>query len=335
MTPKRATIYDVAKLAGLSHQTVSRFLRHNGGLKPATATRVQAAIEALNYRPNMIARSMRTHRTGRIAILMPSAIASLPVPLMSAASAAAHSAGYAIDMLGLEGSEFDRVARAQELADSGEFEGILALATLGNKPIMSTTTAIVIVAEYDDELHGAGALADGAACGEIVQTLVNLGHTNILHIAGPQEYASARNRRRTFVEVAKKLHVSGTVAEGDWFGQSGYDAMMALPANTPITAVVAANDRQAMGAIRAAHDRQWRVPLDFSVFGWDDNELCRFTTPSLSTVSIDHERQGRQAMEELIAIIQGTQAPALDTTSLHTIVLRESIGSAPTREVAL
>jgi len=331
MTLKRATIYNVAELAGVSHQTVSRYLRHNGGLKPATSEKVQSAIAALNYRPNVIARSMRTRRTGRVAILMPAAMNSLPLRLMSAASSAAHASGYAVDMLGLEGPEASRVARAQELADSGEFEGILAIATLGDEPIVSSTTPIVIVADYDDELHGIGALADGAACSEIVQTLVDLGHTHILHVAGAQQYASARNRCRTFVDATKKLGVSGTVAGGDWFGQSGYDAITALPTDTPITAVVAANDGQAMGAIRAARDRGWSVPRDISVFGWDDNELCRFTTPSLSTVAIDRERQGRQAMEELIALIHGSELPPPDMTSLHTVVLRESIGPVPRR----
>jgi LacI family repressor for deo operon, udp, cdd, tsx, nupC, and nupG len=329
MTAKRATIYDVAELAGLSHQTVSRYLRHNGGLKPATSAKVQEAIEALSYRPNMAARSMRTRRTGRIAFLMPAAMRSLPLRLMTAASAAARAAGYAIDMLGLEGPEASRAARAQELAESGEFEGILAIATLGDTALASSITPIVIVADYDDELHGIGALADGAACAEIVQTLVNLGHIHILHIAGAQQYASARNRRKTFIDATAKLGVIGTVNDGDWLGQSGYDALTALPADTPITAVVAGNDKQAMGAIRAARDRGWSVPLDLSVFGWDDNELGRFTSPSLSTVAIDRERQGRQAMEELVALIHGRELPVPDTTSLHTIVQRESIGPAP------
>ena len=332
MASKRATIYDVAELAGLSHQTVSRYLRHNGGLKPATSTKVQAAIEALGYRPNMTARSMRTRRTGRVAILMPAALRSLPLRLMAAASAAAHTAGYALDILGLEGPEASRAAKAQELADSGEFEGILAIATLGNEPIGSSTTPIVIVADYDDELHGIGALADGAACAEIVQTLVELGHTHILHVAGDQQYASARNRRKTFIDAAERLGVSGTVTVGDWFGQSGYDAVAALPGDTPITAVVAGNDGQAMGAIRAAHDRGWSVPRDLSVFGWDDKELGRFSSPSLSTVAVDRERQGHQAMSELIALIHGTESPPADTASLHTIKLRESIGPVPQRK---
>lgn len=326
---KRATIYEVAALAGVSHQTVSRYLRNNGGLKPATVAKVQTAIEELSYRPNLIARSMRTRRTGRIAMLLPAAIVGLPLRLMSAAAGIAHAAGYAIDILGLEGPGSDRSLRAQELADSGEFEGILALASLGDQLPSDSSTAVVVVSDYDDELRGLGALADGAACGEVVRTLAELGHTQFLHLAGPQDYASARNRRKTFVDTTAQLGVSGTVVNGGWDGQSGYDLVTALPEDTPITAVVAANDLAATGAVRAALSRGWEVPRDLSVFGWDDNELCRFTTPSLSTVAIDRERQGREAMERLIALIRGTEPPLPDPTSLHTVIPRESIGPAP------
>lgn len=333
MTQKRATIYEVAALAGVSHQTVSRYLRHDGGgLKPATLERVRTAIGELNYRPNLIARSMRTRRTGRIALLLPAAATmELPLRVMSAASAVAHAAGYAIDIVGLEGSGTDRVARAQELADSGEFEGILALASLGGGRLGDPTTALVIVADYDEELRGLGVLADGAACGEVVRLLADLGHTHLLHAAGPQGYASARNRRKTFVDTTARLGLSGSVTEGHWSGQAGYEAVLGLPADTPVTAVVAANDHVAMGVVRAALDRGWRVPRDLSVVGWDDDELGRYTSPSLSTVAIDRERQGREAMERLIALIRGTDPPTPDPSSLHTVVPRESIGPAPTR----
>ena len=162
-----------------------------------------------------------------------------------------------------------------------------------------------------------------------MQLLVELGHTEFLHLAGPQDYASARNRRKTFVDTTARLGVSGSVVYGDWNGQSGYDLMTALPVDTLITAVVAGNDLVATGAIRAALRRGWRVPRDLSVFGWDDNELCRFTTPSLSTVAIDRERQGREAMQRLIARIRGTEPPRPDASSLHTVIPRESIGPVP------
>jgi LacI family transcriptional regulator len=331
MSGKRATIYEVADRAGVSHQTVSRYLRNNGGLKPVTLAKVRAAIEELNYRPNLVARSMRTRRTGRIAILLPAATRFLPLRLLGAASAAAHEAGYSVALVGLEGGAEDRAERAQELTGSGEFEGVLALASLGDQGHAGPGGPVVIIADYDDEMRGLGALADGAACGEVVRYLSGLGHTTFLHLAGPQEFASARNRRRTFVDAVAGLGLRGTVLDCEWSGQSGYDAVMGLPADTEVTAVVAANDLVAMGAVRASLSRGWRVPDDLSVFGWDDDELARFGTPSLSTVAIDRERQGREAMGRLIALVRGTEPPPVDPTSLHTVIPRESTGPAPRR----
>ena len=159
--------------------------------------------------------------------------------------------------------------------------------------------------------------------------LSGLGHRSFLHLAGRQAFASARNRRQTFLDTIAALGLRGTVIDCDWSGQSGYDAVMSLPRDTHITAVVAANDLMAMGAVRASLNRGWKVPDDLSVFGWDDEELARFGTPSLSTVAIDRERQGREAMSGLIAIMRGTDPPRIDTSSLHTVIPRESTGPAP------
>lgn len=327
--PKRPTIYEVADRAGVSHQTVSRYLRNNGGLRPTTVARVRAAIDELDYRPNLVARSMRTRRTGRVAILLPTASRLLPLRLLGAVSNTAHQAGFTVDLVGLEGGAADRAVRAHELADSGEFEGILALASLGGSPTSWSAAPVVVIADYDDQLHGLGALADGEACGEVVRYLSELGHRSFLHLAGKSDFASARNRRQTFVDTITELGLRGTVIDCDWSGQSGYEAVMSLPGDTDVTAVVAANDLMAMGAIRASLSRGWRVPEDVSVFGWDDEELARFGTPSLSTVAIDRERQGQEAMQRLIALMRGTDPPPIDTTSLHTVILRESTGPAP------
>ena len=102
-----------------------------------------------------------------------------------------------------------------------------------------------------------------------------------------------------------------------------------------VTAVVAANDHSAMGAIRAALQRGWRVPRDLSVFGWDDNDLGRYCTPTLSTVSNDIERQGREAMQRLIALMRHEEPPAPNPDSLHSVVPRESVGPAPAKRPAL
>ena len=329
MPTKRATIYQVADHAGVSHQTVSRYLRHNGGLKPATLARVEAAIAELNYRPNRIARSMRTRRTGRLAILLPGAIQFLPLRLLTAAATAAHDAGYAVDLVALEGDAAVRSARADELTDSGEFEGILALASWGPRASADSSTAVVTVADYDESMRGIGALADARACGDVVRHLADLGHRSLLHLAGDLGFTSARNRRQTFLDTVAELGLRGQVIDGDWQAETAYRAVRRLPDDTDVTAIVAANDKVATGAIRGCLQRGWRVPDDVSVFGWDDEELGRYATPTLSTVTIDLERQGAQAMRQLLALVRGEEPPQPETSSLHTRIPRESSGPAP------
>jgi LacI family transcriptional regulator len=331
MATKRATIYEVAERAGVSHQTVSRYLRHNGGLKPATSARVEAAIAELSYRPNRIARSMRTRRTGRLAIVLPGAIEILPLRLLTAAAAVAHQAGYAVDLVALEGDAATRSDRAHELTDSGEFEGILALASWGPAGSAGSSTAVVTVADYDESMRGIGALADARACGDVVRHLADLGHRSLLHLTGDLAFTSARNRRRTFLDTVAELGLRGRVIDADWQAESGYRQVLGLPADTDVTAIVAANDKIAMGAIRGCLHRGWRVPEDVSVFGWDDEELGRYATPTLSTVFIDLERQGGEAMRRLLALVRGEPPPELATSSLHTLIPRESSGPAPGR----
>lgn len=325
MQKKRATIWEVAEAAGVSHQTVSRYLRHDPGMRPATVERVRAAVSALDYRPSRIAQSMRTRRSGRIGVLLPSAYKRLPVQTLLGASATAHEAGYAIDIVGVAGGA-ERDARLLELTDSGDFEGVLSLADFGHAWASRATTPVVTVADYDDEMRGLGEVANGAACGEVVRHLADLGHRNFVHLAGPQDFAAARNRQETFARTVAELGLDGFVVAGTWNADSGYHAVHALPRDTPVSSIVAANDAVAIGAIRACLERGWAVPGHMSVFGWDDNELCRYATPSLSTVAMAGGRLGREAMERLIATIRGTEPPEPDASPLHRLIPRESSG---------
>ena len=329
MTTKRATIWEVAALAGVSHQTVSRYLRQDGGMRPATVEKVRAAIEELHFRPSRIARSMRTRRSARIAILLPAANKRLPLRTLLGASTAAHEAGYAIDIVGVEGGE-GRLERIIDLADSGDFEGMLALASFGEATAGGTSVPVVTVADYDEEMRGLGAVANGAACGEVVHLLASLGHRHFAHIAGPDDFAAARNRRRTFLGTVESLGGTGIVLPGGWTAEAGYVAVTSLPDETPVTAIVAANDAVATGAIRACHERGWSVPETMSVFGWDDNELCQYMVPALSTVAMDGARLGREAMQRLIAILRDEPAPEPDPTPLHRVIQRESSGPVRT-----
>lgn len=331
-TPKkRATIWEVARLAGVSHQTVSRYLKGNGGMKPATRARVEQAVAELDYRPNLIARSMRTRRSNRIAVVLPELTNFVPIPILRGASAAAHEAGYTTDVVGLEGDESRRAEGALALLDTGQAEGVLSftpLADLANRA--PDQTPIVVFGEFDDKMHSRGDLADGAPAEEIIRHLAELGHRRFLHVAGSQDWASARNRRGVYADTIEQLGLeSFGIVDGDWSVRSGYEAARDLPADSRVTAVLAANDFVAMGVIRGFQDRGMRVPDDVSVFGWDDEQFTRYFLPTMSTVKYDRESLGRRAMLSLLAQVRGEPEPPVKLGKLFELIPRGSSGPAP------
>lgn len=331
-TPKkRATIWEVARLAGVSHQTVSRYLKGNGGMKPTTKAKIDRAVAELDYRPNLIARSMRTRRSNRIAIVLPELINFVPIPILRGASAAAHEAGYLTDVVGLEGGESRRAEGVLSLLDAGQAEGILSFTPLADiVDRVADHTPVVVFGEYDDNMHALGALADGGPAGEIVRHLAELGHRRFLHVAGAQDWASARNRRKVYAETVASLGLeSYGIVDGDWSVRSGYEAARDLPADSGVTAVLAANDYVAMGVIRGFQDRGVRVPEDVSVFGWDNEQFSQYFMPTMSTVAHDREALGRHAMLSLLAQVRREPPPPVWLGKRFDLLPRGSSGPAP------
>jgi LacI family transcriptional regulator len=272
---------------------------------------------------------MRTRRTQRLAVILPSP-SSFPLRLLGAASATAHEAGYQLELVSLEGGAGERTDRVRELADSGHVDGILSLAALAAGIEDEVRVPVLITGDYDDQMRGLGLLADGSPVRDIVAYLASLGHRDFLHVAGSPTWASARNRKRVYLEAVEELGLrSHGVVDGDWSAQSGYDAVAALPDDSPVTAVLAVNDTVAMGVVRGALARGWDVPGHLSVFGWDDDEAARFATPSMSTVAVDREAQGRDAVRRLLAMIRGEPAPEPQVGPINRLVPRETV--APPR----
>ena len=328
---RRPTMMEVAKLASVSHQTVSRYFRFNGGLKPDTVARIDAAVKELNYRPNLVARSMRTRKTGRVALLVP-ALAYNPARMLHGATATAHQAGYSVEVLSLEGDIRARTARLLELSDSGQVEGILSLVSIPRsvEDEVAQSTTITVSADFDDEFRGIGELADGSPVATLIDGLADLGHRRFLHVAGSQDFASARGRKQTYLDTIDRLGLdSAGVVEGDWSGASGVEAMRAVDGAHPPTAVIAANDLVAAGVVRGALERGWSVPRDLSVTGWDDTPIGQFYPPSLTTVDVDLEQLGSRAMTRLIAALRG-ETPEIPGNSLHRVIWRESTAAPPT-----
>ncbi|GAB2511833.1 LacI family DNA-binding transcriptional regulator [Nocardiopsis aegyptia] len=328
---RRPTLKEVARVAGVSHQTVSRYLRFDGGLKESTRELVEAAIRELDYRPNLIARSMRTRRTGRLAVLLPSVGSFSPDRTLAGAIATGHAAGFVVEVLSVDGDAAARTERTRELAGSGQVEGVLALAPLApdaDRP-QEGGAPVVVSADFDDDMRGIGGLADGSIVADLVEGLAERGHRRFLHVSGSLGFASARERKRTYLATVERLGLeSHGVVDGDWSPESGREAVRMLAADSGVTAVIAGNDVVAAGVVRGALDRGWSVPGDLSVTGWDNDPVGAYLSPALTTVDVDRERLGAEAMERLVATVRGTE-PKLSAEPLNRIIWRESTGPAP------
>lgn len=328
--PRRPTMKDVARLAGVSHQTVSRYLRSREGLKPATLARIDAAVSELNYRPNLVARSMAAQRTGRLAVLLPT-VAFNPARMLNGATEAAAEAGFTIEVVSVAGGAEARTELMAEVAGSGQVDGVLVLAPIlpsleGRLP---NGAAIVVSADFDDEMRGIGELIDASPVAEMIERLAALGHQRFLHVAGNLQFASARARKAAYMETIERLGLESVgVFDGDWTGESGRAAIASIADESLPTAVIAANDNVAAGVIRGAVDRGLDVPGDLSVTGWDDYEIGRFLPPTLTTVAVDLEGLGRNGMVRLVKAVSGRELEP-STRPLNQLIWRESTAAAP------
>ncbi|MFC8683494.1 LacI family DNA-binding transcriptional regulator [Microbacterium ureisolvens] len=322
---KRPTSHDVARLAGVSQSTVSFVFTGRPGISDATRTKVLQAAAELSYRPNLAARSMRTQRTGRLAVVAP--ISTLyPVTLLSGAIAAAQQEGYVVEVVSLPPTAADRDERLAEVIASRQYEGILSFTPLRPPAAGEGGAVVLAVGELDDDLHVTGEFTDAQPVVEMMERLAALGHRRFVHFAGPQDYPSARARRQAYLATVERLGVESLgVVDGDWSGRSGEEALNALPDDAPPLAVIAANDVVATGAIRSAALRGWKVPGDLSITGWDDHHQSAYLLPSLTSVAQDRERLGAHSMRRLIAAVRGEPAPDKPDGLLR-IIWRESTG---------
>lgn len=327
---RRPTSHDVAHLAGVSQSTVSFVFTGRSGISDATRERVLKAAAELQYRPNLAARSMRTHRTGRLAVVVP--IATLnPLTLLSGAVAAARDAGYVVEVVSLPADEPDRGERLSDVVGSGQYEGVLSFTPLPAVDPIAGGPIVLPVGEFDDAMHMTGAFTDARPIAEMIEHLAALGHRRFLHLAGAPDFPSARARREAYLETIERLGLEslGTVGN-DWGAAAGAEAIAALPDHAPPLAVIAANDLLATGAIRAAVRRGWSLPDDMALTGWDDHPQSAFLVPSLTSVTQDRERLGAYSMHRLIAAVRDEDPPA-KPERLLAVVWRESTASPPSR----
>jgi DNA-binding LacI/PurR family transcriptional regulator len=334
---RRATIYDVAREAQVSHETVSRVLKGNPSVKPQNRRRVQEALASLNYRPNAAARALATRRSHRIGAMVYDLVEAGPSQFIKGASSAALEAGYLLDIVSMDSVGADAVENAVELLGQSELAGIIAITPTDRmREIVENTPFLVpLFQEIEPDISEPGALPSLNATGEelVVDHLVQLGHRRILHIGGPHDWVSARNRALAYGRAMLKHSLEPLpVIEGDdWSAASGYAAAQQIPLDDDITALVVGNDQMALGVLLLLHERGVAVPGHMSVVGFDNIRESAFTIPPLTTVSLDFQESGRRAVRALLSKIDGTALPpeAAEDDSRAYLVVRASSGPVP------
>ncbi|MWV47790.1 LacI family DNA-binding transcriptional regulator [Rathayibacter sp. VKM Ac-2803] len=301
---RAATIYDVARRAGVSHQTVSRFLTGTGGIRPANRVRVEEALRALNYRTNTTARSLATRRTHRLGALVHELSGTGPGKTMQGASDAARRAGYSLDIVSVDALDGAELDDALATLGSRDLEGVLATAPTDavHEALQALDLPLPIHIDRGGRRDG-GASAVGTRLA--VSHLLELGHRRIAHLAGPELWISAQDRSRAYEQSLREAGLPALpLVHGDWSSRSGYAAAPLLCSDPQVTAVVAANDRMALGLLLWLHDNDRRIPEDVSVVGFDDIAEAEFFHPPLTTIKQDFDAMGRAAVLTLIALVE-------------------------------
>ncbi|MBV9818328.1 MAG: LacI family DNA-binding transcriptional regulator [Solirubrobacterales bacterium] len=318
--PRRQPVMsDVGRLAGVSHQTVSRVINGSRHVSPTTRERVLAAMRELDYRPNPIARALVTGRTRTIGVVSFDTTLYGPASTLFGIERAAHEAGYFIVIASLRALDSDSVVEAVQRLRVTGVDGVLVIVfdRAAAQAVLEVQADVPMVAVEAGPEHGVPVVAVDQRRGAILATrhLLDLGHATVHHIAGPADSLEAELRVQGWADTLRAAAVRPSEPLiGDWSAGTGHRLGARLARDGSVTAVFVGNDQMALGLLRALHEAGRRVPEDISVVGFDDIPEAPFFTPPLTTVSQDFGQVGSRSLRVLVEAIesfaQGTQAPA-------------------------
>ncbi|WP_394160105.1 LacI family DNA-binding transcriptional regulator [Galactobacter valiniphilus] len=327
-TPQATGLREIARLAGVSHQTVSRVLNGHPNIRPATRDKVMAVVNEQNYRPSRVARALATRRHDRIGVVVDGATQIGPASTLRAIEAAAYARDYTISTLTASREGTPIRDAVSHLVDHG-VDGLIAIAprTETIRELLGDPGELPVVVINADAPQGRSTVSVDQAAGSrlAMDHLLSLGHRVIMHIAGPRDWAEGRAREAAWREslVAAGLPVRPALV-GDWTADRGYALAAQVAATPDCTAVFAANDQMALGLIHGLHEAGLRVPEDVSVVGFDDLAESAHYLPPLTTVRQDFEALGTASVTALLERIHHPGEAAKATRIPARLVLRKS-----------
>jgi LacI family transcriptional regulator len=326
-----ATIRDVAARAGVSVATVSRVLNSSGPVRDVTSERIRSAVRALHYTPHAAARSLSTRRSHTICVLLPEVHGEFFSEVIRSIDVEARQRGYHLLVSGSHNDADEMAAVLRALR--GRVDGLIVMSPdatpdsvtddlIASTPAVFLNTGVSQRSIRIDNYNGAQAMT---------RHLIELGHRHIAFIAGPERNVDAAERLRGYrdaLENGAKPRRKPIEIAGDFTEEAGYAAVTQILAMKPKpTAIFAANDSMAIGALHALREEGLQLPGEMALAGFDDVPIARYVTPPLTTVHVDIAELGRRAVEMLIAGIEGGDGSGSSELIATSLVIRESCGA--------
>ncbi|MCI1833161.1 MAG: LacI family transcriptional regulator [Bifidobacterium sp.] len=346
---KRPSMFEVAKLAGVSHQTVSRVINDSPDVSVTTRARVQKAIKALGYRPSNSARALASRRSRTIGLIAGGSRFFGPISAISAIESMARSHGLFLNVTMVHEALCTQ-AEFNELCDTFDEQNVDAFVFLTPTDVMFSAACHARVSRpvvLVTSTHGGMSMREGlslirpedrrrtevvgidqwGAVGDVVDLILRYGHRRALYFAGPREWRDAATRRASWMELSKAHSIDSRIVQcNSWDSSEAYarmnheiDRIGSVGGNLP-TVVVTANDGQAVGVARAMHEHGIRIPQDVSLVGFDDMPAMDSLFPPLTTVRPDFEQLGTAAMQEVLWLIGEGPEPSF-AASTHGVGL--------------
>ncbi len=335
----RIKITDIAQALGVSPATVSRALSDSGLVAEPTLSRIREMAVAMNYRPNVSARNLRTRRSKAVLMVVRDVGNPFYLDVLKGAEAAAREAGYAV-LMGNTENDPERETGYFDMLRDGQADGMVLIT--GQLPESGPYSAripdhlpVVVALEVIENSGLPHIQIDNrAAAFDAVRHLIDLGHRRIAHIIGlwPEQMSELRLQGyRDAMQEAGLPVPEGYEQHGDYQIGSGKKLCRKLLAlSEPPTAIFAANDEMAFGVIAAAHELGLNVPGDLSVVGFNDIYLSEAFQPPLTTITQPRAKVGRAAMSVLLDMLDGKAAPTMPTIFPTTLQIRGSTAAPPT-----
>jgi DNA-binding LacI/PurR family transcriptional regulator len=312
---RRVSMADVARVAGVSSQTVSRVSTGHPGVVESTRRQVLAAMQELGYRPNSAARALKRGEFRTLGVILFTLATTGNSRTVEAIATQAALEGYAITLIPVALPTQDGVLGAFTRLGELAVDGVVVIMEVhlldaANLTLPPGVPVVVVDSDAGERYPVVDTdQADGAR--QAVRHLLDLGHRTVWHVAGPAESFAGERRAGAWRQVLQAAgREAPPIERGDWSAESGYRAGQRLAVDDSCTAIFAANDQMALGVLRALHEHGRAVPGEVSVVGFDDIPDAGWYLPPLTTVHQDFAEVGRRCVQALLRQIRKEQVDA-------------------------